>query len=67
METKRCDCEYKPKKVYKIGLITFCSVSPKNCPYKKSLKLSSEENPLFRCITDGKVERIVKKEVLVMQ
>lgn len=58
----RTECDYEKAKLTRYGPITLCTVSPDNCPYKQSLKLASfESTPVFRCIRDGKVERIIKE------
>ena len=61
METKIGDCKYKSGQY---GQIVLC-IKSKACPYQ--LKMSSSDSPLFRCIKNGKVEKIVKEEALVTQ
>ena len=63
-KTKRVNCDYPPAKLTEYGPITLCSVSSDKCPYKKSLKFASfDETPVFRCIREGKIEKIVQETV----
>jgi len=59
---EKINCDYGKAKPYRCGPFVLCNVNKEQCPYNQSVKMASEDKPVFRCARSGKVEKLVKQD-----